>query len=123
MKLFPELNEENRPYWVYLFLTEDNVTPQKCKIGITSQLSNRISKVEHASGHKLNVQHVIPCKSEGQARAVEVALHNYFGQQRLKGEWFFLGKTDIELISKVRSAPHLLEMYNDGDFNRFNEAA
>ena len=123
MNIFPLIQDKPRAYWVYLFLTEETATPQKCKIGITSQLANRLSKVEHASGHKLHVHHLIPCKSEGQARAVEVALHNYFRQQRLKGEWFFLGKTDIELISKVRSAPHLLELYNDGEFNRFNEAA
>jgi len=123
MYLFTENQQEPRPYWVYLFLTEETATPQKCKIGITSQLANRLSKVEHASGHKLHVHHIIPCKSEGQARAVEVALHRWWGQQRLKGEWFFLGKTDIELFSKIRSATHLMEMYNDGEFNRFNEAA
>lgn len=121
--LFSNLQVEKRPYWVYLFTTEESLIPQKCKIGITSQLTNRISKIEHASGHKLHVQHLIPCKSEGQARALEVSLHNYYQQQRLRGEWFFLGVTDIEMISKIRSAQHLLEMYNDGEFNRFDQAA
>lgn len=120
---FPHLQTVKRPCFVYLFTTEENLVPQKCKIGITTQLINRLSKVEHSSGHKLYVHHIIPCESPGQARAVEQSLHNLYWQQRLRGEWFFLGITDIETISECRSAHHLLEKYNNGDFFKDNRAA
>ena len=120
---FPHLQAVKRPCFVYLFTTEKELVPQKCKIGITTQLTNRLSKVEHSSGHKLYVHHIIPCESEGQARALEQSLHRLYWQQRLKGEWFFLSITDIETISECRSTQHLLEKYNDGDFHRSNQAA
>jgi hypothetical protein len=71
----------------------------------------------------LYVHHIIPCESSGQARALEQCLHNLYWQQRLKGEWFFLSVSDIETISECRSAQHLIEKYNDGDFFIGNQAA
>lgn len=120
---FPHLQSIKRPCFVYLFTTEENLVPQKCKIGITTQLSIRISKVEQSSGHKLYVHHIIPCDSTGQARALEQCLHRLYWQQKLKGEWFLLSVNDIKTISECRSAQHLLEKYNDGDFFRENKAA
>ena len=124
--LFPgHLQVVKRPHFVYLFLTEDHVRAQVCKIGMTekSQLTNRLNKVCCSSGYDCSVYHLVPCESWGQASAVEMALHNRFARQRRRGEWFDLSGKDIALIAKIESAKHMLELCNDGEFYPIHLAA
>lgn len=100
------------PYFVYLMLSRlRSDQMQKAKIGISKHPLLRMSKIEHASGHRLNIHHLIPCESKGQALAVEKSLHNIFAQQKAKGEWFWLASKDIGFVSEIKSALNMLEIW------------
>lgn len=124
----PVIDIKNHSYFVYLMLSKmHSDRMQKAKIGISMHPLLRKSKVEHASGHRLNIYHLIKCESKGQARALENSLHNLFAPQRTRGEWFWLSKSDIQWISNIRGAKQMIDFWNNGggDYfkDRFGDAA
>jgi hypothetical protein len=65
------------------------------KIGITNNISNRLTTLQTASPFKLFALRIYEIKNP---RQVEFSLHLLFKNKRLQGEWFNLSEVDIDYI-------------------------
>ena len=84
---------------VYVFANECN---HLCKIGITSDLRSRIKQVQSACGQPICRVLAIELSSyDEDCKVVEAALHKYFKNKRVHGEWFNLSHRDIIEIRRL----------------------
>lgn len=72
-----------------------------CKIGITSNVENRIYALQTANAVKIVKKLVFGFND---ARPVEKVLHSTFGSKRLNREWFMLDEKDITKIRQICNA-------------------
>lgn len=71
------------------------------KIGITSDLKNRVASLQTSSAEALALCFAI---STEQAAALESQLHERFKNKRIKNEWFGLTQSDIESVQREYGA-------------------
>lgn len=62
--------------------------PERMKIGITGNLSRRLSELETGSGQEMACIYHISFNERSSAQSAEQLLHRVFYEHRLKGEWF-----------------------------------
>lgn len=63
---------------------------KKCpiKIGVASDVSQRIRELQTGNPTELSLIAAIPCDSRKHAYSVESTLHRRFSRQHVRGEWF-----------------------------------
>lgn len=94
----PVLVAKPRRGVVYVMRAEDGL----CKIGQTSSIKKRHKAIQSSSSVPVKV---ILCKRAGRwARDAEQHLHETFASKRVRGEWFALDTSDIEMAGPVLSA-------------------
>ena len=76
----------------YLYVVESQ---EKHKIGITKNISNRISTLKASMPHPMKLIYGTEIEN---CREIEKVLHEKFKDKRTHGEWFTLTKEDIEYI-------------------------
>lgn len=94
--------QENAQY-VYLMKRKDGAH----KIGLTNDTDRRLAQIQREF-EEVELLHTIKCDD---MRAAESMLHSYFSDQRLDGEWFDLGQSQIDYI-------YSLTRFEDGWFLR-----
>ena len=83
------------------------------KIGIASQVKNRIAQIKSSS--PVPVECLLSVESDDCDR-LEKNLHLKFRDKRVKGEWFALSYTDVlELIDHLK--PHFLDQYSEASLD------
>ncbi|QDP52103.1 MAG: hypothetical protein Unbinned706contig1000_47 [Prokaryotic dsDNA virus sp.] len=76
-------------YSVYFIYCGDQQN-SPVKIGVTSDIDNRISNLQTGNPYVLVCKALIPCSDKEQAYKLESYLHNRFKKKRMNGEWFRL---------------------------------
>lgn len=66
------------------------------KIGITRNISNRVSQLQSSSGEKMEV--IFYHSDVENYSDVELSIHNFFKNRRVLGEWFQLNNSDIKVF-------------------------
>lgn len=109
-KIFKELDEQlrakyinksSRPFkdkkdgYVYVIYFRDTSLKTFFKIGLATDIRNRIN--QHRTSSPFKVYIAISYYSEDM-RKEEKELHDYFKQKRLLGEWLDLSREDLEYI-------------------------
>ena len=86
-------------YGVYFIYCGDrNNSP--VKIGVTSDIENRISALQTGNPYQLICKALIPCADKDQAYRLESFFHRQFRKNRLIGEWFKLYHFDMKKLLK-----------------------
>jgi predicted GIY-YIG superfamily endonuclease len=84
---------------VYVFASEESLL---CKIGITTNIRNRLKQVQSASGQPICLLLSITLAYyDEDCKVIESALHQYFKQKRRYGEWFSLSVKDLIEIRRL----------------------
>lgn len=91
--------KSNDNYCVLYVLSDDNTG--HIKIGITSNLKERVKKIRNASGRDLKVAYTKKFHSTKQASVTERKLHKFFDCNRIGGEWF-----DVHLVTVIEKITH-----------------
>ena len=81
---------------IYLIKIDDR---EQYKIGVTTNLEKRMDQLGTKMPFKLEIINVIKSKN---IYALEKKLHNKFENENISGEWFILGKKDIEYIKSIK---------------------
>lgn len=58
------------------------------KIGVADDVAKRLSSLQTANHHELEVFMILHVGSKDDARKIEKELHEKFNGERIKGEWF-----------------------------------
>ena len=99
-KLYNKINSKRKNKktkgLVYLIKIDDR---EQYKIGVTANLEKRMDQLGTKMPFKLEIINVIKSKN---IYALEKKLHNKFENENISGEWFILGKKDIEYIKSVK---------------------
>ena len=88
------IKDNNKSHYVYFLKDEQN----NVKIGITSNLKNRIGSIQTGNSQEVNLLHYIGPYTQKQATDLEKELHKMFSEYHLRGEWF-VGEPIIDFIS------------------------
>jgi len=84
-------------YGVYfIYCGDQNHSP--VKIGVTSDLENRISALQTGNPYQLICKALIPCSDKKQAYHLESFFHKQFRKNRMNGEWFKLQYFDMKKL-------------------------
>lgn len=86
---------EDINYCVY-FITDG----EYIKIGIASSLPNRVRQLQTGNARRLKALYIIPQKNQKDSLNIEKAMHEYFYNKRMSGEWFDIQEKDIHDICK-----------------------
>lgn len=82
-------------YGVYfIYCGEKNNSP--VKIGVTSDIENRVSALQTGNPYQLYCKAFIPCSGKDQAYRLESFFHRQFIKNRMVGEWFRLYHFDMK---------------------------
>ena len=102
-------------YGVYFIYYGDQKN-SPVKIGVTSDIDNRISNLQTGNPYVLKCKALIPCKDKTQAYNLESYLHHRFKKKRMAGEWFRLYEVNLKAIlddfSNSRSVPLIKQGFN-----------
>lgn len=102
-------------YGVYFIYCGDQQN-SPVKIGVTSDIDNRISNLQTGNPYVLKCKALIPCKDKTQAYNLESYLHHRFKKKRMTGEWFRLYEFNLKSIlddfSNSRSVPLVKQGFN-----------
>lgn len=102
-------------YGVYFIYCGDQQN-SPVKIGVTSDIDNRISNLQTGNPYVLKCKALIPCKDKAQAYNLESYLHHRFKKKRMVGEWFKLYDFNLKAIlddfSNSRSIPLMKQGFN-----------
>jgi len=102
-------------YGVYFIYCSDQEN-SPVKIGVTSDIDNRISNLQTGNPYVLKCKALIPCKDKAQAYNLESYLHHRFKKKRMVGEWFRLYEVNLKAIlddfSNSRSVPLIKQGFN-----------
>jgi len=86
---------DNPKYWVYIIRQRGK---SNVKIGVASNIENRIKSLQTGSPYKLSLVAKIGLSSRMEAYNLEKSLHDKFHWCRMEGEWFkstMLKKLDL----------------------------
>lgn len=111
---------DEQEVYIYAVLDQDDFgDPVYCKIGVTTNLENRLRMLQNGNPRPLNIQWVFTAGQAfkqakidelGSARFaaydIETLLHKMFASKRVKGEWFIYDKDVAEVL-------HLLYLVSD----------
>ena len=89
----------------YLYLIQEQKKRGAIKIGIASNVEDRLNNLQIGNPNKLKTLFTYEAKSRKHAYALENWVHRTFKKKRLNGEWF---KHDIELkriFGKIEKDP------------------
>ena len=79
------------------------------KIGVTSDIENRISALQTGNPYQLFCKAFIPCSNKDHAYRLESFFHRQFRKNRMIGEWFKLYHFDMKKLlnrfNGMQSAP------------------
>lgn len=107
-------------YGVYfIYCDERNNSP--VKIGVTSDIENRISALQTGNPYQLFCKAFIPCVNKDQAYRLESFFHRQFKKNRMIGEWFRLHHFDMKKSLKRFDGAQLVPIKNQG-FNIVKQA-
>lgn len=84
-------------YGVYFIYCGDQQN-SPVKIGVTSDIDNRIANLQTGNPYVLKCKALIPCKDKAQAYSLESYLHSRFKKKRMVGEWFKLYDFNLKKI-------------------------
>lgn len=94
-------------YYVYSLSYVDHSTlADMCKIGVSSNVSQRIKTLQDACGMRVRLNSLFYCCCKHHSRLIESTLHKSFSGRRLLGEWFRLSP---EEQSNLTSLFHRIE--------------
>jgi hypothetical protein len=86
------------------------------KIGVTSDLENRVSALQTGNPYQLECKAFIPCENKDQAYRLESFFHRQFRKSRMIGEWFKLYRFDLkkllERFSSIETIPLKKQGFN-----------
>jgi hypothetical protein len=87
-----------RIHYLYVISSiEDDVPVAPCKIGITSNLTSRLSGIQTGNAKKLEIISAIPIPTRGLVQAIEQELHTHLADYRMVGEWFNVSPVDAAI--------------------------
>ena len=102
-------------YGVYFIYCGDQQN-SPVKIGVTSDIDNRIANLQTGNPYILKCKALIPCKDKAQAYNLESYLHYRFRKKRMVGEWFRLYNFNLKAIlddfSDKKSSPLVKQGFN-----------
>ena len=84
-------------YGVYFIYCGDHKN-SPVKIGVTSDIENRVSALQTGNPYQLECKAFIPCADKEQAYRLEVFFHRQFRKSRMIGEWFKLYRFDLKKL-------------------------
>lgn len=103
----------------YVYLLKNELTGFH-KVGITIDIDRRVSALECQNGCSLTIVAYVLLEKwcDESAKLSEKAIHEYFKEKRLKGEWFILEYNDvISIVDMFLSIEGLDTFYAyDDDF-------
>jgi len=108
-------------YYVY-FIEAGNRKNPPVKIGVTTNVENRIASLQTGNPYSLKCKALITCSSRGEAYGLESYLHYRLRKLRLNGEWFrseyfklkeILNDYGKKKDQKYRTKRLIFENYND----------
>lgn len=85
----------------YVYLLQDVSVTGYCKIGYTNNPARRLYEFDTKLPMKIVVIHIIKCSN---MERLEKALHMYFREKRINGEWFDLNHDDVAEIKAIDSS-------------------
>ena len=90
-------NKENETVngFVYLIKIKDK---NKYKIGLTSNLKQRISSLSNQNPFEIKL---ITAIENNDIYKLESELHKKFADKNIKGEWFELSQKDVDYIKRI----------------------
>ena len=107
-------------YGVYfIYCSDRNNSP--VKIGVTSDIENRISALQTGNPYKLFCKAFIPCNNKDQAYRLESFFHHQFRKNRMVGEWFRLHYFDMKKSLERFDGAQLVPIKKQG-FNIVKQA-
>lgn len=77
----------------YVYFISAGSTP--IKIGISNDPAERLSALQTAHFQKLHLLYTIECKNRAAAFELETAFHRWYGETKLRNEWFNLTPNKI----------------------------
>jgi predicted GIY-YIG superfamily endonuclease len=88
------------------------------KIGVTSNLQNRIRLLQNGNHNRLHLVARISFDNREDAEALETAMHNWYSRTRTHGEWFEETVdnvvSDIRMLTKLAKATGVVEFDTEG---------
>ena len=84
-------------YGVYFIYCGDRKNAP-VKIGVTSDIENRVSALQTGNPYQLICKAFIPCHDKTQAYHLENFMHKQFRKSRMVGEWFRLHNFDMKKL-------------------------
>lgn len=99
----------------FVYLICENGDNQLYKIGVTrSDVNARLKKLQTGNGNSLYCVHSF---ESNKPYKLEKMLHSYFANNREEGEWFLLGKDDVESFPELcRKYQSIIDDLNDNPF-------
>ncbi len=95
-------------YGVYFIYCGDHKNAP-VKIGVTSDIENRVSALQTGNPYQLECKAFIPCANKDQAYRLESFFHRQFRKSRMIGEWFKLYRFNLKALmdrfSSIESTP------------------
>ncbi len=95
-------------YGVYFIYCGDHKNAP-VKIGVTSDIENRVSALQTGNPYQLECKAFIPCANKDQAYRLESFFHRQFRKSRMIGEWFKLYRFNLKVLmdkfSSIETTP------------------
>lgn len=88
---------EDTNYIYVMAAIKNDVPVSPCKIGITRSLQSRLASVQTGNPEKLVIVSAIVIPNRLLAETIEAAVHEWFDEFRLAGEWFNVGPVDAAI--------------------------
>jgi hypothetical protein len=89
--------KDDTNYLYVMAAIENGVPVAPCKIGITRSLQGRLSSVQTGNPKKLVIVSAIVIPIRSLVEVIEEAVHEWFEEFRLAGEWFDLCPIDAAI--------------------------
>ena len=89
--------QDDTNYLYVMAAIEHGVPVAPCKIGITRALQGRLASVQTGNPKKLVIFSAIVIPHRGLVEVIEAAVHEWFEEFRLAGEWFNISPVDAAI--------------------------
>lgn len=84
--------------YIYFILSGNAI-----KVGMTSDISNRLSNIQVANSDKIQVLHIIgPLNDMAECKKMESQIHEIFTRTHISGEWFHATQFMRDFISNIK---------------------
>jgi hypothetical protein len=84
-------------YLYVISAIENDVPVAPCKIGLTSNLTSRLSGLQTGNSKKLEIISFVRVPVRALVQAIEQEIHSHFDEFRLVGEWFDICPVDAAI--------------------------